>query len=533
MKISQDTYKEIGMDWLIKQINVTGYYGIKHKRQLKPFSPDDLTSLIIEYDMVDEFLRYLSNLDENEKLNVKRCFKNLKNIDGYISIIKNQGVLGVSDIFALKEFIRNLIDLDGFVKKYSQKVNDFYLEDFNELWQLLNPPESDPHTFMLYDDYSEALGKIRKKLKLKLEEYEFESDKIKTYIKEKFAIDMFSKREIRVKRKEEDLLKKMIESDLFKLDHENYMYYSYGLKENSKQYSLKLEIENLKIELEREEDIVREILTDEIRKFLHSLEKVIVKIGYLDYSFGKAEFIIENNCVRPSISSSNNIRIDGGINLMLKDILLKSGKAVRPISIDVRQGVNLITGANMGGKTVALRTIAIMTTMAQMGIYVPAKNFEYYPIDFLFASIGDNQSQELGLSSFGSEMDMVSEAISMSYKNGLILLDELASGTNPKEGYAITKAIMEHFKNKNCKLLVTSHYDGLEGDSYVNHYQVKGLRDVDFKMLKENVQLHELMDYSLVKGNSQSKQSMDAINVAEFMGIEKEIIDKAKKILWK
>lgn len=529
--ISNDTLKEIGIDWLINQINVTGYYGKKYKKAVKPFSPDDLTNLIIEYDMVDEFLRYLANLEDRQLLKVRSCFKNLKNIDGYLSIIRNDAVLDISDMFALKEFVRNLIELEELLRTYFERVHDFRLEDFHELWNILSPAGSDPHTFMIYDSYSNILSKLRLDTKSKMEEYNLESEKLKTYIKEKYDIDMFAKNEIRVKRKDEEIINKVMESGCFNLNHENYMYYSYSIKESDKQLELTEEIEALRDRMESEEYAVRVKLTDEIGKFLYSLENVTEKIGYLDYTLGKTEFIMENKCVRPSISSCNNIRIDEGINLKLKDSLIKSGKDITPISIDIQLGSNLITGANMGGKTVSLRTIAMMTTMAQMGIYVPARNFEYYPIDFLFVSIGDKQSQDLGLSSFGAEMDTVSKAISMADKNGLILLDELASGTNPKEGYAITKAIMEYFKNKSCKLVVTSHYDGLEEDSYVNHYFVKGLEDIDLERINKDFPLHELMDYTLIKGSSDNKVSMEAVNIAKFMGIDENIIDRAKKIL--
>ncbi len=124
------------------------------------------------------------------------------------------------------------------------------------------------------------------------------------------------------------------------------------------------------------------------------------------------------------------------------------GLEYTPISIELKEGVSCITGANMGGKTVSLKLVGLLTTMAQHGLLVPAKKMVLGLNNFIKASIGDIQSTEKGLSTFGGEIKLIQEAIELSDKKGLILIDELASGTNPEEGYALSKAIVEYLLRK-------------------------------------------------------------------------------------
>ncbi len=107
----------------------------------------------------------------------------------------------------------------------------------------------------------------------------------------------------------------------------------------------------------------------------------------------------------------------------------------------------------MGGKTVTLRLVGMLSAMAQMGLYVPAEAMEFSMRDFIFISMGDAQDADMGLSTFGAEIVKISDVVERADKDGLILIDELARGTNPKEGYAISKAIINYLKSKKHRLV--------------------------------------------------------------------------------
>ncbi len=123
----------------------------------------------------------------------------------------------------------------------------------------------------------------------------------------------------------------------------------------------------------------------------------------------------------------------------MEERLKREEKAYKPVSIQVNEGVTCITGANMGGKTVTLKMIGNLVWLAQMGLFVPAESMSLSLRNFIFVSIGDEQDVDLGLSTFGGEIVKVSKAVELSSHQGLILIDELARGTNPKEAMPFPK----------------------------------------------------------------------------------------------
>jgi len=150
--------------------------------------------------------------------------------------------------------------------------------------------------------------------------------------------------------------------------------------------------------------------------------------------------------------------------------------------------------------------------------------------EFIYISAGDEQSIDMGLSTFGAEIRSVKEALMKSEEKGLILIDELARGTNPHEGYAISKAIINYLKDKPGMALITTHFDGLAGEG-IRHLQVKGLRDIDFKSIKDPDAVSEYMDYTLIEVEGESKVPQDAINISRLMGIPEEILRQAEGIM--
>jgi DNA mismatch repair ATPase MutS len=240
------------------------------------------------------------------------------------------------------------------------------------------------------------------------------------------------------------------------------------------------------------------------------------------------------------LSTEEILEIEDGRQLKLAFKHKADKKPYTPVSITLNKGVACITGANMGGKTVTLRMVGMLTAMAQMGLYVPAKKMTVSPRNFIYISVGDDQSTDKGLSTFGAEIEHMKEVISMADLKGLILVDELASGTNPKEGYAISKAIINYLKDKNSMTIITTHFDGLADDEAVCHYQVSGLSHVDFDALlielrsDDNLgmdRIHEYMDYRLKVIHNNEEVPKDAINISRLMGLDQEILEDAKTIL--
>ncbi|NLY86271.1 MAG: DNA mismatch repair protein MutS, partial [Tissierellia bacterium] len=141
-------------------------------------------------------------------------------------------------------------------------------------------------------------------------------------------------------------------------------------------------------------------------------------------------------------------------------------------------------------------------------------------------------------STFGGEIKIVQEAISQADNRGLILIDELARGTNPEEGYAISKAIVSYLKNKNSITVLTTHYDNVANLDDVVHLQVIGLSKVDMDQLAREIDgdkkmeiINKYMDYRLRVVDRDTPIPKDAINIATIMGLEPQIIELAEKFL--
>src|SRR5699024_413102 len=123
---------------------------------------------------------------------------------------------------------------------------------------------------------------------------------------------------------------------------------------------------------------------------------------------------------------------------------------------------------------------------------------------------------------------------------GLILIDELARGTNPKEGYAISRAIVKYLKVRDCITLITTHYDNIANMEGVTHLQVKGLSKINFFELEKELERQEIdkldlinryMDYGLMEVEDKREVPKDALNIARLMGLKEEIIVLAEEIL--
>lgn len=274
---------------------------------------------------------------------------------------------------------------------------------------------------------------------------------------------------------------------------------------------------------------VREEICTKIQQFADDLALALNQTAHLDLLIAKAIQAVQLNFNCPQIIEGVT-KYKGMFNPLIQSELEKQNKEYQAIDIDLEQSVCLITGANMAGKTVVLRTLALCQYLCQFGFFVPASSAQISLVNQVMLSVGDGQSDLNGLSSFASEMMKVSQMVEESKKhsNVLVLVDELARTTNPVEGLAIVNAVADIFYQYNIRSVITTHYSGLK--SKFRKLRVKGLdKDLEDKMITQK-NINSYMDYSLVE-DLEGEVPHEALRIASLLGIDKEIIDRAQSQL--
>lgn len=280
--------------------------------------------------------------------------------------------------------------------------------------------------------------------------------------------------------------------------------------------------------LEQEiEEKVRKKICLELQVFSDSLLTTHSSLAYLDLILAKAQLAIDLELVCPDISKQTT-EYKSLFNPYVSYLLNKNGKKFQGIDIKLENSPCIITGANMGGKTILLKTVALAQYMFQFGFFVPAKEANISFVDDIILCLEDKQSEISGLSSFASEMIIINNMISevKKNKNLLVLIDELARTTNPKEGIAFVKATIEILNNYKTKCLITTHYSGVS--TAIRKLRVKGLKIENANIKPDIKNLNNFMDYSLVEDNEQIVAT-DGITIAEILGVDTELINLAKK----
>ncbi len=264
-------------------------------------------------------------------------------------------------------------------------------------------------------------------------------------------------------------------------------------------------------------------------------------MGQLDFTMGKVVYAEEHHCIRPEIVKEHILEFKEGRHLEVEDILISKGKKYCPVSMSLADGVSCITGANMGGKTVSLKLAGLVQLLTQYGFFVPCDWAKVGLCNFIQILIGDSQSLERGLSSFGSEMEELKEILDNSKSQSLILIDEIASGTNPVEGLALTRSLIEYLQERPYITLITTHFDNLSQRSMVKTMQVIGLENADFNRLDKEIKyadrkeriniISRYMDYRLKTVEREEEIPKDALNIAKILGLNDEIINRAKEFI--
>jgi DNA mismatch repair protein MutS2 len=265
----------------------------------------------------------------------------------------------------------------------------------------------------------------------------------------------------------------------------------------------------LKSEEVREINKVLRRLTAEVGRVARPLSYAIEAMARLDYITAKAKMSREYQMSAPEITDDGRLWLRQARHPLLEFLVrnpsrpdadpavtsraLAPPKAVVPIDVRLGQPFNMliITGPNTGGKTVTLKTVGLLALMAQSGMHIPAGEGSQLPVfSKVLADIGDEQSLEQSLSTFSSHMSRVAFIFGAADQESLVLLDELGAGTDPIEGAALGRAILDQLDHLRCRAMVTTHLGDLKTYAFNNDRAENAAVEFDPETLKPTYRLH-------------------------------------------
>ena len=259
---------------------------------------------------------------------------------------------------------------------------------------------------------------------------------------------------------------------------------------------------------------IKHELSERLRYISPYIEKKVEEVKSFDFFYTFSLWIKKNR--------AEHVEISNTLSLIEARHPLLYEKAV-PISITLEEKTKAIvfSGANAGGKTVSMKTIALLAAINQISTYIPASGKSKLPLfSFFLADIGDNQDILSDASTFSAHLKNIRYITEKADKNSLVLLDELGSGTDPKEGSAFSIATLEYLKRKARLTLISSHYSDVKNYAYVSEDIINASLAFDDK---SGVSLYKII--AGLPGDSH------ALSAARRAGINSEIIKKAEELL--
>ncbi len=287
------------------------------------------------------------------------------------------------------------------------------------------------------------------------------------------------------------------------------------LEHNNRLSELRME------EREEIERILRE-LTSLMTREAVAIKDTLTALAEIDAVYARARFGIEYEGTVPILSAHRTIRLRASRHplLAVKFKNAGAGKSVTTNDIELsgRDRALILSGPNAGGKTVILKTVGLLSLMAQSGMPVTADEGSELPcFGSVFADIGDEQSLEQDLSTFSSHVRQIAKILSGADRDSLVLLDELGSGTDPNEGAGLGAAVLEGLIERGCITLVTTHHNALKLFGSQTSGAVNAAMEFDPQTLKPT--------YRLIPGRPGRSYGLD---MATRLGVPGEVIDRAR-----
>ncbi|MHC4986000.1 MAG: endonuclease MutS2, partial [Planctomycetota bacterium] len=258
----------------------------------------------------------------------------------------------------------------------------------------------------------------------------------------------------------------------------------------------------------------------------HSIDASVRGAVQVDLVSAKAQYAYQFDMVPPELSAEGPVELAQARHPLLIEQAARDADWSQPVvPIDIRLGsdfdILVITGSNTGGKTVTLKTLALLVVMAQSGMHIPTQRGCKLPIfQDVLIDVGDEQSLEQSLSTFGGHIVRIKKILHKAGPHSLVLLDELGAGTDPDEGGAIGQAILDELQHAKCLAMITTHLSVLKAYAFTHDRVDNASVEFDTKTLRPTYRLHV--------GTAGESH---AITVADRLGLGDRVVRSARSHL--
>lgn len=519
--IKRKAADKIGLSWVLGKVRPFSPYGKHLKSRLKARGPGCELWLSREWSLVASFAgEARDSYDE-----ISLILSDLREIRGGVRSACQGAVLKDMDLFEINRFLALSRRLAALVAQLEFLPPRMAIPLATRLEEAL-ATGSGGAGFYLADDFSPALARLRQELRELKAAQSKRRKAIEAGVTEEtgLSFDAFGRLGIA---KLDPLGEQLRRRQDVILLGESYTELEFSIADDEELLALAKAQENLENRIAEEEYEVRRDLSHKVAENCRLLVAACYRIGRLDLLLAKGRLAKAEGtgwCI-PQLTEERELVLQGFVNPKVKHYLALGGKKFQPLTLSLQNPVTVITGANMGGKSVALSSVGLACSMAQYGLLVPAQSFCFSLRDFIYLSQLEEDSSQ-GLSAFGAEISGLAQALPHRGSRGLFLLDEPGRGTNPEEGSALVKAIVTWLKEGESMTIAATHFSGVASLAGVAHYQVAGLAEAVLQgrvyTARDLGFLQEAMDYSLLPGKGQVPRA--AFIVAGLLGLDPEII---------
>ena len=441
---------------------------------------------------------------------------NLPDIKEALSILKNKITLCIEDVQKVYDVIVSTRRFSSFLHKYAQDQEDLF-----KFTQELKPlPEIEEKVENVFDSAFNIKESASPELKSLFQAKRDTTENLKNTVSDLMKNSSFTSylqdsvytvRDNRIVFQIKAEAKNKVQGIVHDISQSGQTYFI----EPKQVVGLNNKLRELEISIEAEIQRILKEISSSMGERYEDIKSSFYALIELDFIFAKAKYSTSIDACEAEIATEPVIELKSMKNPVLLSILDKVVE--NDFSIGSPYKSIIITGSNAGGKTVVLKTVALAIAMTRAGLHIPCFSAKVYPFKKLFAEIGDDQSIVQSLSTFSSHVKNIKEILDNADSETFILIDEIAAGTDPKEGASLAKAVMETFVEKGALSLITTHFNELKSLPFNNNLFQNASVDFDVETLQPTYKLR-----IGVPGAS------NAFAIAQNFGIDSSIIEKAK-----